>query len=330
MLEEAHLSLLRAHKNLLAFSGGSDSTALFHLLLEHNIDFDIALVNYHTRDESDTEANAALALAKHYNKQCFIKDVIPINTNFEHYARHERYAFFNALATQHHYTVLLTAHHLGDRLEWFLMQLSKGAGLPELLGMQTLSHEENYLLLRPLLHLQKRDLIAYLDENKIHYFNDSSNSDQRFKRNQFRHNFSQPLLDEFSQGIKKSFDYLNKDCALIIQESTYHNCNALFYFKTHSSTRSTLVLVDKILKQCGYMMSASEKEHLFEHKEHVVGRRYVVVINTNYTFIAPHVDNIIMNKTHKEVCRKLQIHTKLRPYLFQDAEAFAVMNRLLS
>ena len=60
--------------NLLAFSAGVDSTALFFYLLEKNIPFDIAIVNYHTRATSDEEVEYAKNLAKRYNKKIFIKD----------------------------------------------------------------------------------------------------------------------------------------------------------------------------------------------------------------------------------------------------------------
>ena len=42
-------SAIKNQKNLLAFSAGVDSTALFFLLLEQNIPFDIAIVNYNIR-----------------------------------------------------------------------------------------------------------------------------------------------------------------------------------------------------------------------------------------------------------------------------------------
>ncbi|HHS92170.1 MAG TPA: tRNA lysidine(34) synthetase TilS, partial [Campylobacterales bacterium] len=49
------LSLLSKQKNLLAFSAGVDSSALFFLLLEYEIEFDIAMVNYGLREEADEE-----------------------------------------------------------------------------------------------------------------------------------------------------------------------------------------------------------------------------------------------------------------------------------
>ncbi|HHH19151.1 MAG TPA: tRNA lysidine(34) synthetase TilS, partial [Campylobacterales bacterium] len=54
-LDTVTLPYLQRDKNLLAFSGGVDSTALFFLLFENRIAFDIALVNYTMRPESDQE-----------------------------------------------------------------------------------------------------------------------------------------------------------------------------------------------------------------------------------------------------------------------------------
>ena len=66
-------SRIKNSKNLLAFSGGVDSSALFFLLLNHKIDFDIAIVNYNTREQSKDEIAYALNLAKEYKKEIFIK-----------------------------------------------------------------------------------------------------------------------------------------------------------------------------------------------------------------------------------------------------------------
>ena len=63
-------------KNLLAFSAGVDSSALFFLLLNAKIPFDIAIVNYNIREQSKDEVVYAKDLAKKYNKEIFIKDIV--------------------------------------------------------------------------------------------------------------------------------------------------------------------------------------------------------------------------------------------------------------
>ena len=88
-------SVVKNQKNLLAFSAGVDSTALFFLLLEQNIPFNIAIVNYNIRNQSKEEVFYAKELAKKYNKEIFIFDTkIENNSNFEKQARDIRYSFF--------------------------------------------------------------------------------------------------------------------------------------------------------------------------------------------------------------------------------------------
>ena len=128
-------SAIKESKNLLAFSAGIDSTALFFLLLEDNISFDIAIVDYNLREQSKKEIAYAKELAKTYNKKIFIKEVFLDGSNFEKKARDVRYTFFKEITEEYNYNTLLTAHQLDDKLEWFMMQLSKGAGLYELIGL---------------------------------------------------------------------------------------------------------------------------------------------------------------------------------------------------
>ena len=45
----------------------------FFLLLNHKIDFDIAIVNYNTREQSKDEIEYALNLAKEYKKRYLLK-----------------------------------------------------------------------------------------------------------------------------------------------------------------------------------------------------------------------------------------------------------------
>ena len=58
---------LHNKKNLLAFSTGVDSSALFFLLIENNIHFDIAIVDYNTREQSKAELAHAKKMAKNTN-----------------------------------------------------------------------------------------------------------------------------------------------------------------------------------------------------------------------------------------------------------------------
>lgn len=92
-IKDEILSLLKKGRNLLAFSYGSDSSALFRFLVQKKIDFDLVMINYKTRKNSDLEEQKAKELALEFHK-IFIKSAPVIKGNFEKEARDFRYDFF--------------------------------------------------------------------------------------------------------------------------------------------------------------------------------------------------------------------------------------------
>ena len=116
LLKELDLSSLKQSKNLLAFSAGIDSTALFFLLHEANINFDIAIVNYNTRKNSLKELAYAKELAERYQKEIYFKETELEASHLEATARKIRYDFFEEIIEDKNYTVLLTAHQINDQL----------------------------------------------------------------------------------------------------------------------------------------------------------------------------------------------------------------------
>ena len=145
MIQLSTLQLLEQKKNLLAFSAGVDSSALFFLLIEHNISFDIALVNYGTRDHSNIEEKHAETLAMKYGLKCHTIKAPKFISHFEKNARDFRYTFFENLIETHHYNNLLTAHQLNDQLEWLLMRFTKAQVFQNLL---VLNHLVNVSIIR--------------------------------------------------------------------------------------------------------------------------------------------------------------------------------------
>lgn len=313
-LHEATLNKLRHSRNLLAFSGGGDSTALFFLLESNHIPFDIAFVNYQTREQSVHEEAYAQALSKRYHKKLFtLTCKLPLG-NFEHHARLKRYAFFEETITTHRYETLLTAHHLGDRLEWLLMQLCKGAGLVEMLGMQEIESRGDYLLIRPLLHLSKNALLTFLDSNKHTYFSDESNASLEYTRNYFRHHYATPLLQEHALGIGKSFTYLEEDAKRFLLPPSKRIADLFLIPNTHDDL-ITIRHIDKALKQLGLLISAAQREEILRVRSGVLGGKIAVCIEEDTIFIAPFMSQT-MDKCFKERCRENKIPPKIRPYLY--------------
>ncbi len=328
MLQSTTISFLKDKKNLLAFSAGGDSTALFFLLLENDLPFDIAIVNYNRREQAKEEVTYAKALAKRYKKLCFVLDAPKITKNFEAYARKIRYDFFETLIKEHGYDTLLTAHHLGDRLEWFLRQLCKGSGCVELAGMQKMQTRNGYTLIRPLLDVTKEEILAYLKQNSIVYFHDETNDDETYERNFFRHNFAAPLLKRYAKGVKQSFSYIDEDISSLCDTTPFALIGD-FAYKQATNPLADMRSIDRFFKQNDHSITANEKTLLKQMENTLIARKYLVVFYKGYIFIAPYdTTQERMPKDFKEECRKLAIEPKLRHYLYRNETVYKKIKSL--
>ena len=309
-------SAIKESKNLLAFSAGIDSTALFFLLLEQNIDFDITIVNYNIREESKEELQYAKDLALKYKKKIFYKEVhLESKSNFEKIARDIRYDFFKQIIKENLYNTLLTGHQLNDKLEWFLMQLTKGAGLVELIAFKDKEENEFYTSFKPLLNISKNELENYLKENNIKYFVDKSNYDERYRRNYFRHNFSDRLLNEYQEGIKNSFEYLEKDIeSLNITNKPIYKISQLEIFDNLSDENLNIRLIDLSLKKRGLLLSQAQRKEILRQKEITISDKVCISIESEFIWISPK-STFVMDKKFKEKCRVKKIPKNIRAYI---------------
>lgn len=317
LLLTASCSLLVDKKILLAFSGGIDSTALFFLLQECGIKCDLAIVDYALREQSKDEVNYAKELASVYGVKCFATTAPKFDSHFEQNARNFRYEFFEDIISKESYEVLLTAHQLNDNLEWFLMRLSKGAGVSELVGLKEVTKKKNYLLIRPLLGFSKDELLEYLKTNNHKYFIDETNSDERYERNYFRANFSDKLIQNYKNGIKKSFEYLKSDALLL--EDKYE-----IIFKQKELVIAKIKDIsymakatDLILKELGYLMSSKQREEIGKNKNLVIGGLWSVGLSSDMLFVAPY-KKTVLPKEFKELCRIKHIPPLVRGYIYDE------------
>ena len=312
-------SVIQNQKNLLAFSAGVDSSALFFLLLEQNIPFDIAIVNYNLRVQSKDEVFYAKNLASKYKKNIFLKETKIENiSNFEKNARDIRYKFFDEIILENSYENLITAHQLNDKLEWFMMQLSKGAGLVELIGFNEFEQKENHKIYKPLLNITKEELENYLKINNHKYFVDQSNFDEKYKRNYFRHTFSNKFLENFSSGVKKSFEYLQIDLdSLNIQNIPIKKIKELEIFLNQNDDNLNIRTIDLSLKKRGFLLTSAQRNEILKQKEITISHKINISIQQNHIWIAPICSEFI-EKKYKELYRINKIPKNIRTYIFTE------------
>lgn len=216
----SHFPSLLKNRVLLACSGGLDSVVLSHLCYASGIDFAIAHCNFRLRGaESDADETFVQQLARQLGAAYFVAHFDTLGYVNQHKvsvqmaARELRYAWFDGLLEENSFEKVLTAHHLDDNLETFLINLSRGTGIDGLTGIP----EETETMARPLLKYSRAELLAYAKSNGLQWREDASNADAKYLRNKIRLELV-PVLKEihpnFLQNFQKSTAYLGQSAAI--------------------------------------------------------------------------------------------------------------------
>lgn len=179
-------------KILLAVSGGVDSMVLLHLMeqlhqLKPALTFGVAHINHQLREASKVE----VAYIEAYCQKRGIAFHLatweqPATTGMEAAARAFRYQFFETTMKQEGYQVLMTAHHQEDQAETVLMKMIRGGHLKTKTGIAFQREFAGGTLFRPLLASSKTDILRFAKEQRIDYFEDSSNQTLAYQRNRLR------------------------------------------------------------------------------------------------------------------------------------------------
>jgi tRNA(Ile)-lysidine synthase len=217
------LSFLKNSKLLIAISGGMDSVVLTHLCYNMGLNIALAHCNFNLRGkESDADEDFVLQLAEDLDLEVFVESfetktfADDEKLSVQMAARALRYRWFLELAEQLKFDYILTAHHVDDNLETFLINLARGTGIDGLLGIP----EVNDNVVRPLLPYSREDIESYAKEHKLEWQEDSSNASNKYLRNKLRHDVI-PMLKEinphFLQNFSKTQGFL-KDSKSIVED----------------------------------------------------------------------------------------------------------------
>lgn len=194
---------------------------LVHLCESCNLDYAIAHCNFQLRAaESDSDEVFVAGLSKAYGRPFYVTRFDTLGYMNRHggsiqmAARELRYHWFDEIMKAHSLQVLCTAHHADDVLETFLINLSRGTGLDGLTGIR----EQAPGLVRPLLPFYRNELLAYAEENRYEWREDSSNEEDTYLRNKIRRHLV-PLLKElhptFNENFQKTTAHLSGSARIL-------------------------------------------------------------------------------------------------------------------
>lgn len=231
------LGLCQGDTIVVAVSGGPDSMALLHLLLEVRKEIPIQVVCAHVNHNVRLESADEKLFVENY---CLDHDVIFEHMKIDHYghdnfhyeAHERRYSYFEQLVHAYQAKYLFTAHHGDDLMETILMRIVRGSTLRGYSGFSKVFSMNDYKIVRPFIELTKENIILYNQNNGVCSVTDSSNEKDVYTRNRFRKYIVSELKKESSVVHEKFYqfsrmcllysDYVDRQVENIIRE-VYQN-----------------------------------------------------------------------------------------------------------
>ena len=198
----------RRKRWLVGVSGGADSVALLHLLVDAGFsNLIICHLDHGLRGRASTEdakfvrrLAGKLGLACESSRADVSGRMLERSESLETAARNERHAFFADCARKHKCQRILLAHHADDQAETVLWNLLRGShGLKGMREQQDFTTECGTVLEfhRPLLAIRRKELVDWLVSRKRKWREDASNAEPVAIRNRLR-NEALPLLSEIA------------------------------------------------------------------------------------------------------------------------------------
>ena len=188
---------------MVAFSGGPDSLALLLAAKRQVPRLGLELVAAHLDHALDVGSAGRAERARQLALELDVpfcghrlEAERPATESREAFARRARYDFLEAVAARHGARLISTAHHADDQAETVLLRLLFGSGLEGLGGIAPVRPLGATLLVRPLLTIRRRELLAYLEAASLEPILDPTNFDQQVPRNRMRH----ALLPHLARG----------------------------------------------------------------------------------------------------------------------------------
>lgn len=228
-----HALIRKGDKVVVGVSGGPDSMALLHMMINLKREYGLKLVVAHQIGYFDLKKRA---LDESYGKlvetYCkmhgipFRKHVVDHtkDSNKEEVARNDRYRLFDKVAKAVGANKVALAHNYDDNVETVLLNMIRGTGVRGLAGIPY--KRDKYI--RPVLDISKNDLESYCKKSDIPFIKDYANKMEDPLRNRVRQRLLPFILKEVSESasssvsnmskvMKKAHDYLDSEVSAAIK-----------------------------------------------------------------------------------------------------------------
>ena len=260
---------------IVAVSGGPDSLALSFLTkvysIKKSLNVRYFIVDHKLRKDSTLEARS---VQKHLKKFSINLNILTWNgykpkKNIQSIARNKRYELLINKAKKLKIKNILIGHHLDDLFENFFIRILRGSGLKGLISLGRETQKNDINLMRPLIYIDKNDLVYISNYIFGSYVEDPSNKDDKFKRVKIRNFLNQLSLE----GLDR------RKFLLTIKNLKIANENIKFY--TIKNLKENVTILQKkenaILKEDFFFQSDEVVFRSFTEVIKIVGKKYYSV-----------------------------------------------------
>jgi tRNA(Ile)-lysidine synthase len=212
----------RPARYVIAFSGGLDSTVLAHALAQCS---DVPVLAIHidhalqTDSANWSEHCAQIAAALEIEFLSLSVNVqLESGKGPEASARDARYAALQAELNAGDW--LLSAHHREDQAETLLLNLIRGSGPAGVAGIGNIRRFGAGWLVRPMLNVDRADILQHASDQGLQWIEDPSNTDRRFDRNFLRHEVLPRLKErwpDIATRLQRSAGHAGEASQLLIE-----------------------------------------------------------------------------------------------------------------
>lgn len=245
----------RAPRLVIAYSGGTDSTALLQLAALFRDAYGAALVAVYV--DHGWRGKPAPELPR-LQKNCLRLRVplviVPPSLavkQTETCARVHRYEKLLAVAQQFKADAVLTGHHEGDQIETLLFRLLRGTGIEGLSGIQPrvqfTQYQSTIPVVRPLLTVQQPALAQFCATYQLQTFSDPTNANPQYARNAIRHQIVpvlETVMPQFRQALLRLSDVSTTDAEILnlVDEQQWQQLQLTSAVKTYHQVGDTFNL----------------------------------------------------------------------------------------